>query len=96
MAKFYNHDKKAAKPSNNLDLKRLKRIPEGCGIRYREDEKAYLPPSLRFDVDWDELPEGRFRQTKYQRLDRKKPAPTILTSRTAYFHPKEDRYLTPT
>jgi DNA (cytosine-5)-methyltransferase 1 len=45
-------------------------------------------------VNWKELRENRFRQTKYQRLDRKKPSPTIMTHRHNYFHPTENRYLT--
>ncbi len=93
--KAYNHDIKMAQIKSELDRKRLKYIPEGKGIRYQEDEKAYLPKRLRFDINWEELREARFRQTKFQRLDRKKPAPTILTARTAYYHPTEDRYLTP-
>ncbi len=90
-----NHDLDSAKVKNKLDENRLKRIPEGRGIRYQKDELAYLPPKLRFNVDWENLPEGRFRQTKYQRLDRNKPGPTIMTHRHGYFHPTENRYLTP-
>jgi len=84
-----------AQIKNDLDRKRLKHIPEGKGIRYERDELAHLPKKLRYDVDWVNLSENRFRQTKLQRLDRKKPSPTILTSRTTYFHPIENRYLTP-
>lgn len=84
-----------AQIKNELDLKRLSYIPEGCGIRYKKDEEAYLPKKLRYEVDWELLAEGRFRQTKLQRLDRKSPSFTILTSRTMYYHPTEDRYLTP-
>lgn len=93
--KIYNHDKNLATVKNSEDVARLKFIPAGCGIRYHEDEKAYLPKKLWFDVDWNELREGRFRQTRLQRLDLKKPSPTILTARTSYYHPKEPRYLTP-
>ncbi len=92
--KIYNHDIQLAQLKNELDRKRLSCIPEGMGIRYEEDEKTYLPKKLRFNVDWSKLPESRFRQTKFQRLHRKKPSPTILTSRTAYYHPTQDRYLT--
>jgi DNA (cytosine-5)-methyltransferase 1 len=92
--KTYNHDKVTARVKKEIDLKRLKYIPEGCGIRYEKDELAYLPKRLRFDIDWKELREGRFRQTRLQRLNRKNPAPTILTSRTSYYHPTEDRFLT--
>ncbi|MAX66513.1 MAG: DNA (cytosine-5-)-methyltransferase [Halobacteriovoraceae bacterium] len=84
-----------AQIKNELDRKRLSHIPEGCGIRYKRDEDAFLPKRLRYDVNWDKLAEGRFRQTKLQRLDRKSPSFTILTSRTMYYHPTEDRYLTP-
>jgi len=91
----YNHDVSSAKIKNILDLKRLKCIPEGKGIRYEEDEKKYLSKKLNFNINWDTLKERRFRQTKYLRLDRSKPSPTILTSRTSYYHPTEHRYLTP-
>jgi len=77
-----------------MDAKRLARIPEGRGIRYERDELAFLPKSLRLGVDWKELPENRFRQSKYQRLDRNRPSPTIMTHRHSYFHPVENRYLT--
>jgi len=93
--KTYNHDKEAVQLKNELDKKRLAHIPEGCGIRYEKDENAYLPKRLRYGIEWEKLPEGRFRQTKLQRLNGKSPSPTILTSRTTYYHPKEDRYLTP-
>ena len=89
-----NHDIDMAQIKNSTDLKRLKKIPEGKGIRYEKDEKAYLPPSLRLGVDWKNIREGRFRQTKYQRLDGSAPAPTIMTHRHSYFHPTENRYLT--
>ncbi|MGB0454249.1 MAG: DNA cytosine methyltransferase [Bacteriovoracaceae bacterium] len=89
-----NHNIETAIPKNSLDLKRLKHIPEGRGIRYQADEKELLPKRLRFDVEWENLPEKRFRQAKYQRLDRSKPSPTIMTQRGNYYHPTEDRYLT--
>ena len=91
---IYNHDLQSAAISNPIDRQRLAFIPEGKGIRYPEDEKQYLPKKLRLAVNWEDLPEGRFRQTKYQRLDRKKPSPTIMTSATCYYHPTEDRFLT--
>lgn len=93
--RLFNHDKSMAFLKNATDVKRLKFIPEGQGIRYEKNEKEFLPRSLRYDVDWAKLPEKRFRQTKLQRLSRKKIAPTILTSRTSYIHPTEGRYLTP-
>ena len=90
----YNHDPKLAVISNLTDRKRLKYIPAGSGIRYEKDEKAFLPKRLRYDIDWKKIREGRFRQTKLQRLPLTSPAPTILTSRTMYYHPTEPRYLT--
>lgn len=90
----FNHDISRAKPANELDLKRLACIPEGAGIRYEKDQKNYLPKKLWFDVDFESMREKRFRQTRLQRLSRSKPAPTILTSRTMYYHPTQDRYLT--
>lgn len=86
---------KTAEIKNELDKKRLEHIPEGCGIRYKRDEEAYLPKKLRYDVDWEKLSENRFRQTRLQRLSRSAPSFTILTSRTMYYHPTEARYLTP-
>lgn len=93
--KIYNHDVIAAQLTKQIDLERLKCIPEGKYIRYKKDEQKYLPKKLQFAVDWEQLSEGRFRQAKLQRLDRNLPSPTILTSRTSYYHPKEHRYLTP-
>lgn len=92
--KTHNHQVKDAKIANTLDEKRLSYIPEGKGIRYQKDEVAYLPKKLRFKVDWKNLRERRFRQTKYQRLDRKELGPTIMTSKSGYYHPTENRYLT--
>ncbi len=92
--KLLNHNIESAILKNKLDEKRLKHIPSGSGIRYQRDELAYLPKKLRFDVDWENMNEKRFRQTRLQRLAWDKPAPTILTSRTMYYHPKEPRYLT--
>ena len=92
---IHNHETDRANLSNELDLKRLKHIPAGCGIRYERDEKSYLPKRLRYDVDWKTISEGRFRQTRLQRLPLDEPGPTILTSRTMYYHPEEARYLTP-
>ena len=89
-----NHNIETAAIKNELDRKRLAKIPEGKGIRYEKDELAYLPKKLRFDIDWKTIPEKRFRQIKYQRLDTTLPSPTILTSRTSYYHPTENRYLT--
>lgn len=93
--KVYNHDTELAQVKKKEDRDRLKFIPAGKGIRYHADEKAYLPKKLWFDVDWDELREGRFRQTRLQRLALDKPSPTILTARTSYYHPSEPRFLTP-
>jgi DNA (cytosine-5)-methyltransferase 1 len=92
--KLHNHDIATAEVKNKLDGKRLARIPEGKGIRYERDELAYFPKSLKLGVNWKEIPENRFRQSKYQRLDRLSPSPTIMTHRHSYFHPTENRYLT--
>ncbi len=89
-----NHDLEQAVIKSKIDLRRLKRIPEGKGIRYEADEKKYFTPSLKLGVDWVNLRENRFRQTKYQRLDRSLPSPTIMTHRHSYYHPVEHRYLT--
>jgi DNA (cytosine-5)-methyltransferase 1 len=91
----YNHDVKLAAIKKTEDCERLKFIPAGKGIRYEEDEKTFLPKKLRFNVDWKKLRENRFRQTKLQRLPLNEPSPTILTARTTYYHPVENRYLTP-
>lgn len=93
--KIYNHEVDKAQIANELDRKRLQYIPAGAGIRYERDELEFLPKKLRYDVDWSEVSEGRFRQTRLQRLPLDKPAPTILTSRSMYYHPLENRYLTP-
>jgi len=90
----YN-DPSKAEIKNKLDKQRLSYIPEGAGIRYERDEIAYLPKELHYNINWDDLAEGRFRQTKLQRLSRDCPSFTILTSRTMYYHPVENRYLTP-
>ncbi|MFA6238591.1 MAG: DNA cytosine methyltransferase [Bacteriovorax sp.] len=92
--KCYNHDVEQASIKSKVDRERIACIPEGCGIRYEEDEKKYLPKKLKLGIDWENLRENRFRQTKYQRLSRKKPGPTIMTHRHNYFHPTENRYLT--
>jgi DNA (cytosine-5)-methyltransferase 1 len=93
--KYFNHDIAAAKIKSELDAERIACIPEGKGVRYEIDEKTYFTKKkLKLNVNWKELKENRFRQTKYQRLDRKKPSPTIMTHRHNYFHPTENRYLT--
>lgn len=93
--RVYNHNVKMAEIKNATDRERLKFIPAGCGIRYEHDEKNYLPKKLKYGIDWKKLRENRFRQTRLQRLPLNGPAPTILTSRTSYYHPVEARYLTP-
>lgn len=93
--KYLNHDIDAAKIKSELENARIACIPEGKGVRYEIDEKTYFKTKkLKLNVNWKELRENRFRQTKYQRLDRKKPSPTIMTHRHNYFHPTENRYLT--
>lgn len=93
--KLHNHDLESAAVKNPLDKKRLLCIPEGRGIRYQRDEKEFFKNrKLKLNIDWENLPEGRFRQTKYFRLDSTKPAPTIMTHRHSYYHPTEPRFLT--
>jgi DNA (cytosine-5)-methyltransferase 1 len=92
---LFNHDLEAAQVKNQLDYQRLKCVPEGHGIRYQKDEKAFLKTKkLSLGIDWSSIPEGRLRQAKYLRLDRKRPSPTIMTHRQSYYHPTEHRYLT--
>lgn len=91
---LHNHDLHQAQIKNPADLARIKRIPEGKGIRYEKDEKAYLNKSLKLGINWNEIRENRLRQTKYQRLDSKLPSPTIMTHRHNYYHPTEHRFLT--
>jgi DNA (cytosine-5)-methyltransferase 1 len=92
---LHNHDLDFAQIKNALDLKRLRAVPEGKGVRYEKDEQAYFKAkSLKLGIDWKKIPENRLRQAKYYRLDRKKPSPTIMTHRQSYYHPTEDRYLT--
>jgi DNA (cytosine-5)-methyltransferase 1 len=92
--KIFNHDESSAKISKELIKKRVEKVPEGMGIRYEEDEKAYLPKKLWLGVDWDTIGEGRLREEQYHRLGRNQVAPTIMTSRHTYFHPTKIRYLT--
>lgn len=90
-----NHDLEAAKPKNDLELERIKCIPMGKSIRYPEDEKKYFKKKkLKLGIDWSKTREGRLRQAKYFRLNRKLPSPTIMTHRHTYFHPSQNRYLT--
>lgn len=91
---LHNHDLAAASIKCPIEKKRIKKVPEGRGIRYEKDELAFLPPKLRLGVDWASIRENRFRQTKYQRLNRELPSPTIMTHRHNYYHPVEDRFLT--
>ncbi len=90
----FNHDIETAQIPKQIERQRLHHIPEGKGIRYQKDELAYLPRELWFNVDWENLREQRFRETKLKRLDRNAVSHTINTSRTTYYHPTENRYLT--
>ena len=92
----FNHDVAAARIPSVNERRRIKCIPEGGSIRYKKDEDKFFKkhPELKFDVDWEEIDEGRFRQKKLNRLDRKKPSPTIMTDRHTYYHPTKTRYLT--
>ena len=89
----YNHDLETCKVKDKLDLKRLKRIPEGRGIRYKKDEEELLTPSLKYGIDWENIREKRFRQAKLLRLNSKRPSPTIMTHRHSYYHPTEHRLI---
>lgn len=89
-----NHDVAAAQIPNELERHRIHHIPEGKGVRYERDQLAYLPEELWYDVDWENIAEKRFRETKLQRLSFSDCSPTINTSKTVYYHPTEDRYLT--
>lgn len=92
--KILNHDVEASRISSDIIKKRIKKIPEGRGIRYEEDERELLPKKLWLGVDWKIIDEGRLREEQYHRLDRKDVSPTIMTGRHTYFHPTKDRYLT--
>lgn len=89
-----NHDIKRSQIANDLERERIRHIPEGKSVRYEKDQLAYLPESLWFDVDWSSIHEERFREAKLNRLDFHNCANTINTSRTTYYHPVENRYLT--
>lgn len=91
---IFNHDIESAEIKSKIDKRRIKRIPEGKGIRYEKDENDFFTPSLKLGINWNEIREKRLRQTKYQRLDRKTPGPTIMTHRHTYYHPTEHRFLT--
>ena len=91
---IFNHDLKFSLIKSNLEKRRIKRIPEGRGIRYKKDEEAYFTKSLKLNIDWENIREKRLRQTQYQRLDRKSISPTIVTNPRSYYHPCEHRYLT--
>ncbi len=90
----HNHDIQFAEIKKKIDIRRIKRVPEGKGVRYERDEIAYFSRSLKLGIDWRSTPENRLRQTKYQRLDRSLPSPTIMTHRHNYYHPTENRFLT--
>jgi DNA (cytosine-5)-methyltransferase 1 len=91
--KIHNHDLKSCEVKDSLDLRRLKRLPEGKGIRYKKDEDQFLTKSLKYDVDWEKLPEKRFRQARLQRLNGSALSPTIMTHRHSYYHPRENRLI---
>ncbi len=93
--KTFNHHLETAQIKNELERERIHYIPEGKGIRYERDQFAYLPPHLWFEVDWKNIREERFRETKLKRLYRYHYSGTINTNKTSYYHPTEDRYLTP-
>ena len=90
----HNHDVAAAHIPSEIEKQRIMHVPEGRSVRYEKDEIEFLPPKLRFGVDWKKVDEGRFREKKLNRLHRKKPSPTIMTGRHTYYHPTKPRYLT--
>ncbi|HZX20439.1 MAG TPA: DNA cytosine methyltransferase [archaeon] len=92
---IYNHNVEKAQLKNEIDVKRIAHVPEGKSIRYEKDETTYLPKELRFGIDWATVDERRFRQAKYRRLSRDEPSPTIMTDGHSYYHPIENRLLTP-
>lgn len=92
--KKLNHDVTRAQISNDLERERISHIPEGKSVRYEKDQIAYLPKRIWFDVDWQNIHEERFREAKLNRLHSQNCANTINTSRTTYYHPTENRYLT--
>ncbi|MBL6988475.1 MAG: DNA cytosine methyltransferase [Bacteriovoracaceae bacterium] len=89
-----NHNLKVAKIDQELTWQRIKCIPQGRGIRYKEDEEELLPDHLKLDVDWKKIKEGRLRELKLYRLDSKKPSPTVNTKPHNYFHPFQHRRFT--
>jgi len=89
-----NHEVKRAQISNDLERERISHIPQGKSVRYERDQLDYLPENLWFNIDWQNIHEERFREAKLNRLDLKNCANTINTSRTTYYHPTENRYLT--
>ena len=90
----HDHSLSDAEITNKLDKRRISRIPTGECIRYKHQEDDFLTKSLKLGIDWDNLPEGRLRQARYRRLPLYNVSPTIMTSKTCYYHPTEDRYLT--
>jgi len=90
---MFNHEEEFSK-IQGIDLERLHYIPEGEGIRYQRDEEKWLPKKLHYKINWNKLPENRFRQKKLQRLHGHLPSPTIMTSNRTYIHPRKNRYLT--
>ena len=90
-----NHDVESAKIKDDIELERIKMVPEGKGIRYHKDEEKYWEKELWLDMDWSGVTENhRLREMQYHRLDRKKVSPTIMTGRHTYYHPTENRHLT--
>ena len=90
-----NHDTKKSEIKDKKELDRIRKVPEGKGIRYHEDEEKYWKEELWLEIDWKKVTENhRLREIKFHRLDRKNVSPTIMTGRYTYYHPIEDRYLT--
>jgi DNA (cytosine-5)-methyltransferase 1 len=89
-----NHDLAKAQIPNDLERERISYIPAGKSVRYEKDQTTYLPKELWFDVEWNNIHEQRFREAKLNRLNLQSCSNTINTSRTTYYHPTENRYLT--
>ena len=89
-----NNNPTDASIPNQRTFAQTQYIPEGEGIRKKEDEDRLLPSNLKLNVDWANLKEKRLRQLKLQRLSMDAPSFTIMTSRTMFYHPIEHRHLT--
>ena len=61
-----NHDVESAKIKDDIELERIKMVPEGKGIRYHKDEEKYWEKELWLDMDWSGVTENhRLREMQY-------------------------------